>query len=166
MTGNSAKLQDHYDEKAFGGFWIRTGAYIIDYLILLIPTLVLQIALGNFMQKNTIPFFLVMVALLFFMNFVYFGLYQAEMEGSIGKKAMGLRLVTERGEKMNLSQATIRFFVARLTAVAFGPTYFSIGWNPFKQGWHDRVANTVVIKAHILEEWRKNREVIKHSESA
>jgi uncharacterized RDD family membrane protein YckC len=50
------------------------------------------------------------------------------------------------GGPLTFSVALVRALAATFSAVAFFLGFFWIGWDPDKQGWHDKIAGTEVIR--------------------
>lgn len=67
---------------------------------------------------------------------------------SPGKAIMKMQVVDrETGAPVSFSRMLLRDWVGKLlSGVGLGLGYISILWNKDNQGWHDRVAGTVVIK--------------------
>lgn len=62
---------------------------------------------------------------------------------TIGKKIMGIRLVTYNGSKPGFWRALLRETVGRILAsLIFYLGYLWIIWDSHKQGWHDKIAGT------------------------
>ncbi|NBX76794.1 MAG: RDD family protein [Proteobacteria bacterium] len=120
----------------YGGFWIRVLAYIIDGCLLAIPHAV-------FKNQGDIWGWLIF--------FLYKGVLESALEGSPGKLVLGLRLVREDYYPTQISQTLLRAPVLMLSGLCFGIGLFVIGGDRRKQGWHDRVAKTVVVKKEFLE---------------
>jgi uncharacterized RDD family membrane protein YckC len=117
-----------------GGFWIRLAAYVIDQFIIFFPCTVLALACRSIWGSHySTPYLFISTAFSLF----YFGLLQPYLEGSIGKKLLGLALVTENGETLTLKDALIR------------------GLTKYRQGWHDKIAKTLVVRKRFLDSYRK-----------
>jgi len=118
-------------EAIHAGFWRRYAAFTIDYLILFIPLGLLGIAplvgplIGHW-------------------------LYNAMMESSgwqatLGKRAMGLKVVDAHGGRISFGRATGRYFSQFLSAFTFCVGYMMAGWTGRKQALHDLIASTFVV---------------------
>ena len=66
---------------------------------------------------------------------------------TLGKKAMGIKVVKEDGSPVDIVTAIIRYVGYLVSAFVFGLGYLWVIWDPKKQGWHDKIAKTVVVKA-------------------
>ena len=79
--------------------------------------------------------------------------YFAYMEGSefqatIGKKLLGLKVVdaTTGGGPIGLPRGAIRTVSKILSAMAFFLGFIWVAFSPRKQGWHDLIAQTQVVR--------------------
>jgi uncharacterized RDD family membrane protein YckC len=65
---------------------------------------------------------------------------------TIGKRAMGIKVVKEDGTKLEYQDAIIRYLCYFVSAVPLLLGFFWVIWDSKKQGWHDKIAKTLVIK--------------------
>jgi uncharacterized RDD family membrane protein YckC len=65
---------------------------------------------------------------------------------TLGKKVLGLRLVTSDDGRIGLGRALARYLALMLSLAPLGLGCLWIAWDRGKQGWHDRLAGTAVIK--------------------
>lgn len=136
----------------YGGFWLRCGAYLIDNLILFVPSFVIQFLSNMTFGAERGP--LVGVVMSMFLGFFYFGLLQAQMEGSFGKRIMGLRLVGPTYERLTLGQTTLRYVVHFASAMVLCLGYLWVSWDEKKRAWHDLACGSQVVKKEYLEQVR------------
>lgn len=67
---------------------------------------------------------------------------------TLGKMAMGLKVITVSGEPLTAGRVFLREIVGKfVSAIALYIGFLSILWDPKKQGWHDKIAGTLVVKA-------------------
>jgi uncharacterized RDD family membrane protein YckC len=62
-----------------------------------------------------------------------------------GKALLGLRLVTVDGKRVSIPRGILRYFAYYLSAI---PIFLGFWWiliDDQRQGWHDKIAKTVVI---------------------
>ncbi|HVI25366.1 MAG TPA: RDD family protein [Xanthomonadaceae bacterium] len=139
------------DNAEYVGFWPRVGASIIDAIIVMVitsPVLVAIYGWGYFTDVDK-PFiagpadFLISWVLPA-IGVILFWLYK---QATPGKMAVSARVVDARtGNTLTVGQSISRYlayFVAML------PLFLGIIWvafDPRKQGWHDKLAGTVVIR--------------------
>lgn len=60
---------------------------------------------------------------------------------------MGLRVVSTDGQPMTMGKAFIRYIGYIISAIVFYLGFIWIAIDKDKQGWHDKIANTYVIKS-------------------
>jgi uncharacterized RDD family membrane protein YckC len=145
------------------GFWIRFLAYIIDSLIVGIPMFIIQMILfvaivgesysDYLMGKLNDPTLANSILIFSIISFIislavevsYFGLLTAsDLQGTIGKKLLGLKVVNEKGEKVSKGQAIGRYFAYLLSALILYIGFIMIAFGK-KQGLHDKICKTYVV---------------------
>ena len=133
---------------AYGGFWIRVVAYIIDAILLTIVCGVADRLLGVDIfasdWKNYDPLAnLISLAI----GWLYFALLESSERGAtVGKMAMGLRVVTSDGRRLSFMNATGRYFAKILSAIILCIGFIMVAFTDKKRGLHDMIAGTLVIK--------------------
>jgi len=153
----------------YAGFWCRSLAFFIDIIIVTMlsaPLILVYTSHPDFIQYyDFAPIILVL----------YFIVFWARKSQTPGKMAMGIRIVTEDGNPISTGRAIVRYFgyvvgvfvpmslgaviVVIFTEIEgllvlpslvilwlFGIGFWWIGWDKKKQGWHDKIANTYVIR--------------------
>ena len=66
--------------------------------------------------------------------------------GTPGKLILGMRIVNEKGEYIGIPMAILRYIGKILSGMILCIGYFMIAWDKKKQGLHDNIAQTYVIK--------------------
>lgn len=79
-------------------------------------------------------------------------LYYAIMESSpcqatLGKMAIGAKVVDQNGNRLSFARATGREWSKFLSSLILLFGYFMVGWDDRKQGLHDKIAGTFVVKS-------------------
>lgn len=139
------------NEQEYAGFWIRLGATLIDTVIIMIVLMVpLSIIYGEqywFGDQYIRGFWdLVLGYVVPIVATIWFWL---RFMGTPGKMALKLRVVDAKtGDKLSVGQAIGRYFAYILSMLPFGLGFIWIGIDSRKQGWHDKLAGTVVIRTH------------------
>jgi uncharacterized RDD family membrane protein YckC len=142
-----------------GGFWIRAFAYVIDVFFATFAGMVMSViwkvteAVMHYHSPEWIA-----PTLSVCLTVTYLTAFQALFEGTLGKRAMGLRLVSQTFEPLTVSQGFYRYLMFILGSLPLGLGYFSIGWNTHKQGWHDRIVGTLVVRKSYLDRVRGGAE--------
>jgi uncharacterized RDD family membrane protein YckC len=116
------------------GFWRRSAAYLIDGLILFLPSLVLAV----------IPFLGLLLILAG--RWLYFALLESSpSQATLGKRAMGLIVTDGKGLRLSFGQASGRYFAGALSYISLYIGYALAGWTQRKQALHDLIADTCVV---------------------
>ena len=109
------------------GFWERMGAGFLD-----IAVICLSVALAG-------PFSLLV-------GLAYFAGMWAWKGTTIGGIVLNLQVVRQDGQPMNFLTALVRSVAAVFSALMLFLGFFWIAWDREKQGWHDKIAGTVVVR--------------------
>ncbi|MFC3651566.1 RDD family protein [Dyella humi] len=161
----------HFD---YAGFWQRFGAWVIDLIILMIPSMIVMYTLGGLeaykhllgqMQSGAD-----MTAALrdyaqategasvasLVITYLYYAFFESsKWQATPGKLALRLRVTDVQGQRITLGRAAARNIV-RLSALIFGliPVicYLAITWTQRKQGLHDLWAGTYVLNGTAQEQ--------------
>ncbi len=117
------------------GFWIRVLALIIDSLILLVGQAVLGLILGDAGALGLV------------LNLAYYVLFTGLRGQTPGKMAVGITVIDEWGNVPGLTRALIREIPGKfLSGIALGLGFVWVAWDEKKQGWHDKIAKTYVVR--------------------
>ncbi len=127
---------------AKAGFWIRFFAYLIDAIIVGIVGGIL----GAFIDPDPAsPGRSSVNLLLGLAYFVYF--WSAQGTGqTLGMRVLNLKVVRTDGSALSYTQAFIRYIGLIIASI---PLLIGLIWAAFdanKQGWHDKIADTYVVK--------------------
>ena len=140
----------------YAGFWIRVGAYLIDFVIFVVViTIVLMIFGESAFETGAANFSMsaqsdspVLDAVSFVMGLVYFAAFESsKFQGTPGKRAMGLIVTDFDGNRISFLRAVGRYFAKILSALILLIGYIMVGFTERKQGLHDMICSTLVVKA-------------------
>ena len=136
------------DHVAYGGFWIRVVAYIIDGILLTIVCGVVDRLLGiNILTTDWDHYDPLANVISLVIGWLYFALLESSERGAtVGKMVMGLRVVTSDGQRLSFMNATGRYFAKILSAIIFCIGFIMVAFTDKKRGLHDIIAGTLVIK--------------------
>ena len=151
--------QQQYQHVEYAGFWLRFVAFIIDWIICVLPLFLIGFIIGftnpQLFQPGpggrTNPN-AVGIDLAFRLGGLLIGwLYYAFQESSprqatLGKLAVGLKVTNADGGRLSFAHATGRYFAKLLSNCTLGIGYIMAGFTEKKQGLHDIVAGTLVVK--------------------
>ncbi|HMJ98100.1 MAG TPA: RDD family protein [Reyranella sp.] len=133
---------------AYGGFWIRVVAYIIDGILLTIVCGVVDRLLGiNILATDWDHYDPLANVISLVIGWLYFALLESSERGAtVGKMVMGLRVVTSDGRRLSFMNATGRYFAKILSAIILCIGFIMVAFTDKKRGLHDIIAGTLVIK--------------------
>ena len=139
------------DDCEYAGFWIRVVASIIDSILVMMVTLPLLISIYGWKYFDGEETGVIAGPMDLLISWVFpaaaviaFWLYR---QATPGKMALSLRVVdAATGKSLTPGQGIGRYFAYFVSIV---PLCLGLIWVAFdrrKQGWHDKLANTVVIR--------------------
>jgi uncharacterized RDD family membrane protein YckC len=147
--GRARRREDDLLSQA--SFSTRCAALLFDYILtLLVPALALVLAV--FIKRrwqSPLSADIVVVAgysltaVLILFNFFYFYVLDGQ---SFGKRLIGIRLVRADGGNVGWKTVLVRHLIGYpLSLLPFGLGFIWALWDSKHQGWHDKIANTIVI---------------------
>ena len=147
MSGTEIeKFGDSYN---YAGFWIRTGAWIIDSILILLITMPLIYAIygGSYFYYEEmilgVPDFLISYVFPFVAT-ILFWIYKS---ATPGKMVVKLKVVDAKtGNPPSVQQSIIRYIGYFISTLPLFLGFIWVAWDRKKQGWHDKMAGTVVIR--------------------
>ncbi|HEV2011108.1 MAG TPA: RDD family protein [Candidatus Limnocylindria bacterium] len=124
------------------GFLIRTVALIIDFIILGIVGSILNAILfgGDAVRGNGLSTLIGLAYYLYFWSSYGHG-------QTIGNRALSIRVVKTTGSELTLVDAFIRYVGLILSFLCLFIGVIWVAFDANKQGWHDKIASTYVVKA-------------------
>ncbi|HXT36569.1 MAG TPA: RDD family protein [Chloroflexota bacterium] len=125
----------------------RFGAYLLDSMVLAIPMFFLLSIVGATESATWAGFWLLALVLC---PATYFISAWATTGRTIGYRAMGLRLARSDGGPVSLGAAIARYVTLFACMMFFFPGILGamwMLWDDKRQGWHDKVADTVVVRS-------------------
>jgi len=124
------------------GFWIRVLAFLIDSVILAVINLVVNAVLNQSTTGRT-----GIQTLLGIIYFTYFWSGSSLWPGqTVGDKLLNLRVIKTDGSDLSIVQAFIRYVGLFISFIVILIGVIWVAFDPNKQGWHDKIAGTYVVK--------------------
>lgn len=133
----------------YGGFWVRFLASLVDSVWVLALTLTLGWAIYGaiYFESTEVVMGTADVLITYILPLVItisFWIYKA---ATPGKMVMGLKIVDAHTlGKASGGKLVLRYIGYYLSLIPFGLGYLWVAWDKRKQGWHDKIAGTLVIK--------------------
>jgi uncharacterized RDD family membrane protein YckC len=132
---------------AYGGFWIRFLAKLIDGIVEGGISLAIWLVLGLVISK--IAGNMIFFNLIYYPVGIAYATYFIGAHGATpGKMALGLKVVRPDGDKVSYLRAFGRYWAERLSAMILAIGYIIAGFDSQKRALHDHICDTRVVKDH------------------
>jgi len=137
----------------YAGFWIRFLSFLIDFLLFLnIATVYTWISFyvsANTLLKGGFIIPLLSTAFLLFVFVLYLScrlLIIWKFGITLGKKILGLKIVSEEDDKLSLYKVLMREIAGKtISSVIIMAGFVMAGFSDKKQALHDKIAKTIVV---------------------
>jgi uncharacterized RDD family membrane protein YckC len=127
-------------EKA--GFWIRVLAILIDSVILFVINLIVASILNSSSTGRS-----GIQTVLGLIYYVYLWSSASPWPGqTVGNKLLNIRVVKTDGSDLSIVVALIRYVGLVISVLVIFIGVIWAAFDPNKQGWHDKIAGTYVVK--------------------
>jgi uncharacterized RDD family membrane protein YckC len=142
------------DDLEYVGFWPRVGASLIDTILLGVITWPILTAFYGEAYWTNVS--LIQGPMDFLLSWIFPAvavvLFWVAKQATPGKMAVSAKIVdTKTGNAAGTGQLIGRYFAYYLSLIPLGLGFIWIAFDERKQGWHDKLAGTVVVR-------KKNRE--------
>lgn len=125
----------------YAGFWIRTGAYLIDTIIIYAVNFVIGYGLSDLLYE--VPALITVIGL--GVGICYFAFMESsQYQATLGKMAVGIKVGDQDGDQIGIANAIGRYFGKMISGLLLGIGFMMVGWDEKCQGIHDNLANTYV----------------------
>jgi uncharacterized RDD family membrane protein YckC len=150
---------------AYAGFWIRFVAAVIDGIIVGVPLAILFFVVegpafrsytdcinsagsyascGSIYGYGSIQYFNLATILV---QLVYFSVLWSSFGGTLGQRVLGLHVVdAATGGRIGIGRAIGRYIGYLISAAVLLIGLIWAAFDPRKQGWHDKMASTFVVR--------------------
>jgi len=147
----------------YASFRARVAAYLVDLVLLTVlesvPQVFLVGAAVSVVMEDIAASPRTLLARLFALEalvvlvstviaalyFVGFWMWRGQTPG---KMLVGIRVLRADGSPLNLRTALYRYFIGYgVSFLTLGLGFLAVAFHPRKQGWHDRVSHTVVVRS-------------------
>ena len=158
----------------YAGFWKRVGAYILDAIILYIPSMFIskmmggdaaeeimkQAILAGASDMNAVmaaygQFYSTMAPALLIntvIGILYFALCESSAwQATVGKLALGIRVTDMSGQRISFPRALGRYLAKFISVLILCIGFLMVAFTRRKQGLHDLMAGTLVLNGRASE---------------
>lgn len=137
----------------YAGFWLRTGANIIDTIIVMCITYPLLILIYGWAYLDVGQTGIVAgpadVLISYITPTIVVILFWIYKQATPGKMAVSIKIVDAvTGQPASFGQLVGRYFAYILSRLPLFLGFIAVAFDSRKQGWHDKLAGTVVVKTN------------------
>jgi|GEM_PF-166115 len=144
------------DQVVDAGFLRRLGAYLIDglllgsayYVVLMVGSVIIAVLAAGNVDGETVAItggVLLVLAYALMSYFYYVGMERSKLQATVGKLALGIKVVDADGQRLGWGRASARWAGSLLSYATVYIGFFLAGWTRRKQALHDLVARTYVV---------------------
>lgn len=134
------------DEAVYAGFWARFFASALDNIIQLLLLIPLMFMLFGRDVFSTPEFDMGVTLIQLLLPMIWVILFWRFKSATPGKIMMGMSIVdATTGDTPGVFKLILRYFGYVISTIPCLLGFFWIAWDKRKQGFHDMIANTVVV---------------------
>ena len=131
----------------YAGFWRRVAAVILDGLIIGVVMVPLTLAVGGGDTYAEASRSSAASSISTVITWLYYALMESSAkQATLGKMALGIVVTDLDGRRIGFGKATGRHFAKILSALILGIGFIMVAFTQRKQGLHDILAGTLVIR--------------------
>lgn len=133
----------------FAGFWVRFWAYLLDLLVVGSLNRIIVIPVLRWMDIPTHSSSMISISAIAtaFIMYVYFIIMTKQFGQTLGKMVFGLRVINHDEQKLTWGTVIFRELIGKfICETVFFLGFIVAGFSAKKKGWHDWIADTVVIQ--------------------
>jgi len=150
-TGYANAAVVNGQDVVYAGFWKRYAAYFIDYVLLTVVTLPLSMII-NVMGASSgnegvqVALTLVVMLLSMVISIGYYAGFHASRGGAtLGKMAVGIKVVRGNGERISFLRAFCRYLATIVSSLILMIGFIMAAFTERKQALHDMMCDTLVV---------------------
>ena len=138
------------------GLGLRVAAFLVDSLIVWVAGLLLGILVATagllltmYLPGRPIPLdgLIVLSGLAF--SVVYFVLAWAKSGQTLGKMAVGIKVIGADGQPPSIGKAVLRYIGYFISGIALSLGFLWVAFDQERQGWHDKLAKTYIVYSDV-----------------
>lgn len=127
----------------YAGFWRRVAAALIDGILVGIVTGIVTAIAAEMSDDAQIVAQIVLVVAAYA---YYAGMESSAYQATVGKIALGIQVTDLNGNRISFLRALARNLAEILSALILLIGYIMVAFTEKKQGLHDMIAGTLVVK--------------------
>jgi uncharacterized RDD family membrane protein YckC len=142
----------------YAGFWLRVWAGAIDVVLEALVALLVTVMV-DFVMRFTSPKFglspitaryatgIAFIFVLAIGSWLYCAFSESSRwHATLGKRVLGLQVLTSAGGQLSFGQATVRHFMKFLSLFTGTVGFMMAGWTKRRQALHDIPSDCIVVK--------------------
>jgi uncharacterized RDD family membrane protein YckC len=135
----------------YAGFWIRLGASALDLVILGLLILFVCYTLSDVIRSIPLTYLsvFIMSTIAWFIKIAYFVTFWSLRGQTPGKMIFGIKIIRTDSSPVIWPHALLRYAGYVASAIPFCTGFIWIAFDKRKQGWHDKIADTYVVKLPV-----------------
>lgn len=147
-TAPAAEISTADDtEYEYAGFWIRLLAVIIDSILFTLVGVPLMLVLSFVGLYDFEATYNAFDLIWNFATVIFSVVFWVQYAGTPGKRLLKLKVLdADTGENLSYGKAIIRYLGYIPAGLVFCLGFIWVAFDGKKQGWHDKMANSVVVK--------------------
>lgn len=137
----------------YGGFWRRFWACMLDGIVLGFASMLVYGAgigivryIAPEIEDPVKELLIPQVVANTLIKAFYFIYFHALTGQTVGKLALGLKVVKKDGGAIGFGPAAVRYFGSFISLLCAGLGFAWIAFDGCKQGWHDKMAGSFVVR--------------------
>jgi uncharacterized RDD family membrane protein YckC len=135
----------------YAGFWLRLGASLLDITFLFLLIFFLYSVVDDYFYDIYSSYFSIFAALVISLlikvsYFVSFWVWRGQTPG---KMITGIKIIRTDSSPLDWTHALLRYAGYVISALALFLGFICIAFDAKKQGWHDKMADTYVVKLPV-----------------
>ena len=154
MEQTLESVQTNSMQTVYAGFWIRFAAAFIDAIILGVVQMIITYMFFSSIMMNpdvvtsqSAGSILLYYVVILVVNWLYSAaLESSSRQGTAGKIALDMKVTDLSGNRISFAQATGRYFSKFISIIILFIGFIMVAFDSKKQGLHDKIAGTYVIK--------------------
>lgn len=151
VTGQFQFIEQPDQFRGYAGFWKRVAAAIIDMVTLMFMGAFIGGFVGGIygaLTGTATGSHILGRAVGILMGWLYYAIMESsQKQATLGKMAVGIKVIDKSGEAVSFARATARHFSKILSAISLGLGYLAVAFTKKKQGFHDMIAGCLVVNS-------------------
>jgi uncharacterized RDD family membrane protein YckC/DNA-directed RNA polymerase subunit RPC12/RpoP len=153
IAGHAKSRRENPNNLVYAGFWLRFVAWMIDSLILAVPTsAIVAVCVMQFpnaawgLLLELTPGWMYELLILLLLWPYYSMMESSRFQATFGKILLGLIVTDMNGERVSFGRASGRHWAKVFSSYCVMLGYLMAGFDDKKQAWHDSISSCLVIR--------------------